>query len=77
MLELLQPFWHLEVSQTLSEETMGFLPNSKDPSLGTFHFIPCTFKRNTLPGKSPTSDNCTAPWLTCFSFWKLLEAGHI
>ena len=50
MLELLQPFWHLEVSQTLSEETMCFLPNSKDPSLGTFHFIPCTFKRNTLPG---------------------------
>ena len=29
MLELLQPFWHLEVSQPVNEETMCFLPNSK------------------------------------------------
>ena len=68
MLELLQPFWHLEVSQPLNEETMCFLPNSKDPSLGTSHFIPSTFKRKTLPGKSPASDNCAVPWLTRFSF---------
>ena len=63
MLELLQPFWHLEVSQPPNEaqikETMCFLPrsNSKDPSLGTFQFTPVTFKRKALPGKSPTSDN--------------------